>query len=86
MNEPILVRQKVRFILSALPKNRPWTREEFLVDQLNRYLPSRVTVDELRTALEWNQARGYIEYRRNSDEECEEWFLTDSGRHKEGLT
>jgi hypothetical protein len=85
MNDPILVRRQLRTILSALPVNRQQVSEEFLVEQLSRFFPSKATVNELRNALEWNQSRGFIDYRHNTDEDRVEWFLTDAGKHKEGL-
>lgn len=85
MNDPVLVRQRIRKILSALPVHRPWAREEFVLEVLNEFFAEKVTIDELRTALEWNQSKGYIDYRQNGDKDRIEWFLTDLGRHKEGL-
>lgn len=86
MNDSIEVRRKVRTILSALPPHRPRATEEFLLSQLNRFFPEPVTVVELKGGLEWNHARGFVDFRNNADEERIEWFLTESGRHKEGLS
>jgi hypothetical protein len=86
MNDPVQVRRKVRMILSALPPNRQLASEHFLLAELERFFPEHATVLEMKGALEWTHARGYIDYRNNADEERIEWFLTESGRHKEGMS
>lgn len=86
MNDPIQLRRKVRMILSALPPNRQLASEHFILAELTRFFPEPVTVLELKGALEWNHARGYVDFRNNADEERIEWFLTQSGRLKEGLS
>jgi hypothetical protein len=72
-------------VLSALPATRRYAHEGFILDLLNRYFPDPLSLEEFRTGLEWNHARGYIEFRKNEDEERVEWALTESGRQKEGL-
>ena len=83
MSDPIFLRRRVRMILSALPPNRR-ASEQLLFDKLVPDFPD-LKRDELAGALHWNHARGYTEFRRNADEERDEWFLTPEGRHKEGL-
>ncbi|HMJ06370.1 MAG TPA: hypothetical protein VK474_08975 [Chthoniobacterales bacterium] len=83
MNDPVLVRRKLREVLAMALRRR--FSEEMLLDALNRLLPDKTSVAELRTALEWNHARGWIEYRHNEEEERDEWFLTDAGKQKQGL-
>lgn len=83
MNDPIQLRKKLREILAMAPRRR--FDERMLTDALNQWMPERVELDELRVAIEWNHARGFIEYRRNDDTERDEWFLTDEGKQKEGL-
>jgi hypothetical protein len=85
MNDPIFLRTKLRVILSALPPAFPRACEEFLIAELSRVTPEPVRVPELRAAIEWNHARGLIDYRHNPMEERDEWFLTARGRQQEGL-
>lgn len=83
MNAPALVRQKLREVLSMAPTRR--FSEGMLLDALNRLLPEKVSTEALSDAINWNHARGFIEYRHNDEEERNEWFLTDAGKQKEGL-
>lgn len=85
MNDPIELRKTVRLILSAMPKSRPRASEELLIAQCSRRTAEPVKLPELREALEWNHARGYVDFRHNQDEERDEWFLAPAGQHKEGL-
>lgn len=86
MNDPIALRRLVRTVLSALPSGRRLDEAG-----LKRILESRFSevsnlrVDELRVAIEYNQGKGWIEFLYNSEEERDEWFLTERGRAKEGL-
>ena len=84
MNDPIQLRRRVRVVLSALPPDRR-ASEELLKAELDRFFPEPVTVMEMREAILWNQARDLVDYRRNADEERDEWFLTARGRAREGL-
>lgn len=83
MSDPILLRRRVRLILSALPQNRR-ASEQLLFDKLLPDFPD-LKLDELRAAISWNHTKGLIEYRHNADEERNEWFLTAEGRQKEGV-
>lgn len=85
MNDPRIVRQKVRWVLSTYTE-RPLS-EGVILSQLNglQELPETVTVPELKTALEWNHARELVDYRRNEDTELIEWSLTKAGKLREGL-
>jgi hypothetical protein len=83
MTDPILLRRRVRMILSALPANR-YASERLIFDNAKPDFAD-LRLDELQTALTWNHERGYAEYRYNEDEERNEWRLTSEGRVKEGL-
>jgi hemerythrin superfamily protein len=83
MTDPIELRKRIRLILSALPEGRR-ASEDLLFSKSKSDFPD-LRLDELRHAIEWNQARGFVDYRRNHDEERDEWFLTERGRQKEGL-
>jgi uncharacterized protein (DUF433 family) len=83
MTDPILLRRRVRVVLSALPQNRR-ASEELLFDKLEADFPD-LKVDDLRKAIAWNHAKGFIEYHYSSDLERNEWFLTAEGRQKEGV-
>ena len=85
MNDPLLMRKQLRVVMSALPPGHQRVTEEFLVAQLNRFFPETILVTELLVALQWNQGKGFVDYHFNSDSERNEWFLTESGRQKEGL-
>jgi hypothetical protein len=83
MNDPIILRKNVRIILSTELKYR--FSETMIMQRLALLMPEPVQVPEMKTALEWNHARGYVESRYNEDAERHEWSLTDDGKQKEGL-
>ena len=83
MTNDLLLRRRIRMILSALPTGRR-ASERLLFDLLRPDLPE-LRAEELRVSLEWNLGKGYIDYKHNGDEERDEWFLTERGREKEGL-
>jgi hypothetical protein len=83
MNDPVILRKKLREVLAMAPRRR--FSEQMLLDALNRLVPEELTVQELKQAIEWNHAHNWIEYRHNEDEGRDEWFLTDAGKQKEGL-
>ena len=83
MNDPIVGRKKLREVLAMAPRRR--FSEGMLIDALNRLMPEAVTTGELKSWIQWNASRDYIESRHNDDEERDEWFLTDEGKQKEGL-
>ncbi len=83
MNDPIVTRKKLREVLALRP-SRKFT-EPMLLEGVTALMPERVSVDELRAAIEWNHSRGFIEFAHNEDLERDEWFLTGKGKSKEGL-
>lgn len=83
MTDQIHLRRRVRWVLSALPKMR-WLLESMIADKLKPGFPELKT-DELSRALRWNEEQGFIEGRKNPDEEEHEYRLTDDGWAKEGL-
>ena len=83
MTDPVDLRMFVRTALSTLPQGRRMG-ETMLYTHLRQDF-AELRVEELRAAIEWNHARGYIDFRRNHDLERDEWALTETGRAKEGL-
>lgn len=83
MNDPVLLRKKVRAVLALAPARR--FSEPMILDAMGGMMPEPVTHEEFKVALEWNHARNLVEYRHNEDLERNEWFLTDAGKQKEGL-
>jgi hypothetical protein len=83
MTDPIELRKWVRTVLSALPAGRR-ASENLMHSKLKVEFPD-LRMDELRVAIEWNQARRFVDCERNGDEERDEFFLTKQGRQKEGL-
>jgi hypothetical protein len=83
MNDPVILRKKVREILAMAPRRR--FSEQMILDSLSQLVPEPVSVPVLLSTLEWNHARNLIEFRFNEDSERNEWFLTDQGKQKEGL-
>jgi len=83
MIDRILLRDRVRTVLAALPANRR-ASEQLIFDKLKPDFPD-LRADDLRVSIEWNQGKGWIDYRYNADQERDEWFLSERGRQKEGL-
>lgn len=83
MTDAILLRRRVRAVLSALPRKRR-ASEELIFDKLQPDFPD-LKADQLHAALLWNLTHGFADSLRNDDEEREEWCLTPEGWHKEGL-
>ena len=78
------LRRQVRVILSARPA-ATLTAEGYIAAGLSRFFPERIHASDMQSALEWNEARGWVEKRWNADEERNEWMLSGRGRIKEGL-
>jgi uncharacterized protein (DUF433 family) len=83
MTDPILLRRRVRTVLSALPNGRR-ASEQLLFDTIRPDFPD-LKLAELLAALNWNLKQAYVDYRRSTDDERNEWFLTPEGKQKEGL-
>lgn len=83
MTDPIELRKWVRITLSAFPEGRRASKV-LLFTKLKKEFDD-LRVDELTVAIDWNQAKGYVDFFHNGDEERDEFFLTDRGRAKEGL-
>lgn len=83
MNDIVLLRKKLRAVLALAPTFRQ--SEQMILDALGGMMPEPVSHAEFAEALNWNHARGLVEYRFNEDADRREWFLTDAGKQKEGL-
>ena len=82
MNDPILLRGYVRHVLSA--SRRPLD-EAVIYSHVAPMTRDPLLVDELKTALLWNESRDYISATLNDDTAQHEWSLTPKGRTKEDL-
>lgn len=79
-----LIRKQVRLVLSAVAADRS-LNEPFILEGLRRFFPEEISAEELMAALQWNEARGWVERRWNAEYERTEWLLTRRGRTQEGL-
>ena len=89
MNDPVLLRKEVRRILSAAPrdekgKRRPLSEMKIFV-LADRAARDPLHVDELRAALNWNEAKGFAIQHFDEDEETTAWELSAEGAAKEGV-
>lgn len=79
----VALRAEVRRVISAMPGNMKVTKAVLLAGlKAQGFAPGDMHLDE---AVEWNQSRGYLDYRYDTDIDQDVWFLTDRGREKEGL-
>jgi hypothetical protein len=78
------LRKQVRKVLSAIPADRTMS-EGYVAAAVARFFPEPVPAADIVFALQWNEARGWVDRRWNGDEERDEWMLTHRGRIKEGL-
>jgi hypothetical protein len=88
MNDPVILRGKIRKALALAPRNargRSPLSEEMLKATVERLTGSALSVPEFRDALEWNHARNLVEFEWDADAEANYWELTRQGRAKEGL-
>jgi hypothetical protein len=86
MNDPIILRAKLRAALLLAPRREDGRRElseTMLHTSVERLVGGPVSVPEFRAALEWNHARNFTEYAWNEDAEANFWELTNKGRKKE---
>lgn len=84
MIDVIELRQQVRVILSTRKADETLS-EPYILAALQRFFPEPVKAHEMDLALQWNQARGWVESRYNQDQERTEWKLSERGRVKEGM-
>lgn len=84
MTDPIELRKQVRRVLASSPDLRPIS-VEYIVAACVRFFPEAPRLAEIILALRWNEARGYAERRYDSDEERDEWLLSETGKVKEGV-
>jgi len=84
-NLTILLRGKVRDVMTALPPGRKATRA--MIDDAIRVVfgYSDAKDDQISAAIEWNHERNLIDYHYNHDADRDEWFLTERGKAKEGI-
>ena len=78
----LLLRKKVRFVLSALPRERH-LQKSILRDEMNFDVEPTVSQDELDLALEWNIDKGYLLERYSEDHDDLLFSLSDFGWTKE---
>ncbi len=80
MNKALL-KKYVREAIAAVPAKRICT-EAMIMAALDLLVPFEVTKELTREAIEWNQERGFIDYRYDPDNEVDSWFLTERGKLK----
>jgi hypothetical protein len=76
------LRQKVREVLGMVPAGRMCT-ESMLIESARRLVPFDVSDDEVRDAIEWNQQRGFVDFRYDAEAEVDSYFLTERGKGRE---
>lgn len=79
-NRELLLRVKVREVLGLSTYRQT---DEMIRDAVGQTLSPAPSIEEIKKAIEWNQARGFIEYEHNPDMERDEWALTDRGQAKQ---
>lgn len=84
MIDDVTLRNQVRTTLATRPPEETFP-EPLLLSLLSTFFGTRIAADQMMRALQWNQARGWVEFRRNTDLERDEWRLSERGRIKEGL-
>lgn len=77
------LRKAVREVCNLAP-GYPKT-EELFADSIRELLRVSVEIGELRAAVEWNHAEGYIRMEKNTETEEVEWIITDHGIAKERI-
>lgn len=84
MKDAIKYRQWVREALAA--KAGFALTEEMLVDAVQAKMPRGLfELSDMRAAVEWNIAEGYVKSRKNEDIDEREWLITPAGLAKEEL-
>lgn len=78
------LRKQVRATLGTRGEDETMP-EPLLLASLCSFFGTSIKAHDMMLALRWNEARGLAEKIRNSDEERDEWKLTERGRVKEGL-
>lgn len=77
MAQGIQLRRAIRKALNVI--GRPAT-STILKDTLRGLGYAGFEEMEFLDAREWNQAEGYIDFRRNREIEADVWFLTEAGK------
>ena len=75
------LREAIREALGVVPAGKLCTTE-MLTKSAARIVIFEVTEADLQEAIEWNQSKGFIDYKWDSDSEVDSWFLTERGRAK----
>ncbi len=84
MKDATKYRQWVRAALAAVPGFA--MTEEMLADAVGQKLPRGLfELSDMRAAVEWNIAEGYVKSRKNEDIDEREWLITPAGLAKEEL-
>jgi hypothetical protein len=81
MNDPIILRAKVREVLALNPRRT--LSEAMLKTSIERLLGGAMTVPEFQAALEWNHSRAMVEFKWDEDAEANFWRITKKGIAKE---
>ncbi len=83
MNDPAKL---AIFVREALAKRTHLRLTEIqLFGAVADLAPDKLTVDEFRDAVEWNQSRNYIDRAFDDDRRLDTWALTKKGKVKQGL-
>lgn len=77
------LRKAVREVCNAAPGYGK--TEQLLTDGIYEITRTRVPLEDLRRAIEWNHSEAYIRQEKNKDTDEQEWFITEHGQAKERI-
>jgi hypothetical protein len=80
----IQIRNQVRAFLATRGEHET-VPEGYILLALNEFFPERIEAGQMMAAIQWNEARGFIESRHNKRLDRMEWKLSERGRREEGL-
>lgn len=70
------LRPEIRAVMQRVKKRR-WTPAA--LRSALRSLHPDCTLEEVNAALQWNHAKGFVDYTFDSELECECWTITQRG-------
>lgn len=76
-------RKAVREVLAIAPGW--WKPLRLLGRGVREVTGAEIADDDLRAAVEWNLAEGYVRHRVNAETEEHEWNITEAGIAKEEI-
>lgn len=75
------VRKEVREIMAVTPDRR--FTLGMIASRINSMHQVPVPEELVERHLNWNHAKGFVDFEHNHELEREEWFLTDKGKRME---